>query len=49
MGGEGIIKSVDDGFSNLIAKLDELSQRQDAQEEMLSILAGSGSTQLLKY
>lgn len=44
-----IVNSVDTGFSNLIAKLDELSARQDQSEEILKSMIKPVSSAVYKY
>ena len=44
-----ITKSVDNGFSSLNAKLDELAERQDKSEEMLRSITSPSSNAMYKY
>lgn len=46
---QGIINSVDRGFAGLNDKLEELSARQDNQEEIMRMLMSSNSSSMIKY
>lgn len=48
-GSPDVVNSVNNGFSNLINKLDELSSRQDAQEEMLRSIVSPSSSAVYRY
>lgn len=45
---QGIIDSVDNGFQSLMNKLEELSGRQDQQEEVMKALVSGSSSKLYK-
>ena len=50
IGGSGdVVTSVNSGFDRLIEKIDDLSTRQDEQEEMLKMIAQGKGTNLYKY
>lgn len=49
VGGSEVVNSVDSGFTKLISKLEELSARQDDQEDMLRMIAQGRGTNVYKY
>lgn len=48
-GSEAIVSSVNNGFGSLIAKLDELSSRQDNTEEILKSIVSPSSSTVYKF
>lgn len=48
-GSEAIVSSVNNGFGSLIAKLDELSSRQDNTEEILKSIVSPSSSAVYKF
>ena len=46
---EGIIKSVNSGFAGLNDKLEELSNRQDTQEEVLRAIVSKNNSALYQF
>lgn len=48
-GSEAIVSSVNNGFGSLIAKLDELSSRQDNTEEILKSIVSPSSSSVYKF
>ena len=46
---EGIIKSVNSGFAGLNDKLEELSNRQDTQEEALRAIVSKNNSALYQF
>lgn len=46
---DDVVTSVNSGFANLINKIEELSNRQDDQEEMLKMIAQGKGTNIYKY
>lgn len=48
-GSEAIVSSVNNGFGSLIAKLDELSNRQDNTEEILKSIVSPSSSAVYKF
>jgi hypothetical protein len=49
VGSDQVVDSVNSGFTNLINKLEELSKRQDRQEDVLKMLAQSKGTNVYRY
>ena len=49
VGSDQVVDSVNNGFTNLIDKLEELSKRQDRQEDVLKMLAQSKGTNVYRY
>ena len=49
VGSSDVVDSVNGGFTNLINKLEELSSRQNEQEEMLKMLAQGKGTNIYRY
>jgi len=48
-GNDDVVEAVTTGFAGLNAKLEELSTRQDTQEEVLRILTSGKSSSILRY
>ena len=49
VGSSDVVDSVNGGFTNLINKLEELSSRQNEQEELLKMLAQGKGTNVYRY
>lgn len=49
VGSDQVVDSVNNGFTNLIDKLEELSKRQDRQEDVLKMLAQGKGTNVYRY
>ncbi len=49
IGSDRVVNSVNGGFAGLIAKLEELSERQDSTEEMLKMIAQGKGSNLYRF